>query len=102
MARLEIDGRPVEVPDGTTVLFSWRQKQDEGYHLWTVRVDGSGLKQLTSGPWHDYNACWLPDGGIGFLSEDGERARLYWVKVASRDAWLPPAATQDLEIRIGS
>ncbi|NOX56590.1 MAG: hypothetical protein GXP27_19535 [Planctomycetes bacterium] len=54
--------------DGRTVLFSWRRKQDEGYHLWTVGIDGSRLRQLTDGPWHDYNACWLPDGGIAFLS----------------------------------
>ncbi len=54
--------------DGKQVLFSWRQKEDQGYHLWTVNSDGTGLKQLTEGPWHDYNACWLPDGGIGFLS----------------------------------
>lgn len=54
--------------DGQTILFSWRRKQDEGYHLWTVRTDGSGLTQLTDGQWHDYNGCWLPDGGIAFLS----------------------------------
>ncbi len=54
--------------DGRTVLFSWRQNPDEGYHLWTVGIDGTGLTQLTSGPWHDYNGCWLPDGGIAFLS----------------------------------
>jgi len=54
--------------DGETVLFSWRQTEDEGYQLWTVNTDGTDLKQITEGPWHDYNACWLPDGGIGFLS----------------------------------
>jgi hypothetical protein len=54
--------------DGRGVLFSWRRREDEGYHLWTVNVDGTGLRQLTSGEWHDYNGCWLPDGGIAFLS----------------------------------
>ena len=54
--------------DGRTILFSWRRKQDDGYHLWTINVDGSGLTQLTKGEWHDYNGCWLPDGGIAFLS----------------------------------
>ena len=24
----------------------------------------TGLRQLTDGPHHNYNACWLPDGGI--------------------------------------
>lgn len=54
--------------DGRTVLFSWRRGMGQGYHLWTVGIDGSDLKQLTAGEWHDYNACWLPDGGIAFLS----------------------------------
>ena len=54
--------------DGKTVLFSWRRGMGQGYHVWTVGVDGKGLKQLTDGEWHDYNACWLPDGGIAFLS----------------------------------
>ena len=64
--------------DGAKVLFSWRQKQDEGYHLWTINTDGSGLKQLTAGPWHDYNACWLPDGGIAFLSTRNPQFAYCW------------------------
>ncbi len=54
--------------DGQTILFSWRQSEKEGYHLWTVGADGKGLRRITEGPWHDYNGCWLPDGGIAFLS----------------------------------
>jgi hypothetical protein len=64
--------------DGRTVLFSWRRKQDEGYHLWTINVDGTGLEQLTDGEWHDYNACWLPDGGIAFLSTRSPQFAYCW------------------------
>jgi hypothetical protein len=64
--------------DGRTVLFSWRRKQDEGYHLWTINVDGSGLVQLTDGEWHDYNACWLPDDGIAFLSTRAPQFAYCW------------------------
>ncbi|HUT89657.1 MAG TPA: hypothetical protein VMY37_09185 [Thermoguttaceae bacterium] len=64
--------------DGRTILFSWRRKQDEGYHLWTIHVDGTGLEQLTEGEWHDYNACWLPDGGIGFLSTRSPQFAYCW------------------------
>ena len=64
--------------DGRTVLFSWRQKQDEGYHLWSIGVDGSRLSQLTRGAWHDYNACWLPDGGIAFLSTRNPQFAYCW------------------------
>jgi hypothetical protein len=64
--------------DGRTVLFSWRRKEDEGYHLWKIGVDGSGLVQLTEGIWHDYNACWLPDGGIAFLSTRSPQFAYCW------------------------
>ena len=64
--------------DGRTVLFSWRQEANEGYHLWTIGVDGAGLRQLTRGPWHDYNACWLPDGGIVFLSTRSPQFAYCW------------------------
>lgn len=64
--------------DGRTILFSWRRTQDEGYHLWAINVDGSGLRQLTDGPWHDYNPCWLPDGGIAFLSTRSPQFAYCW------------------------
>jgi hypothetical protein len=64
--------------DGRTILFSWRRKENEGYHLWTVNVDGSGLKRLTDGVWHDYNPCWLPDGGICFLSTRSPQFAYCW------------------------
>ena len=64
--------------DGKVALFSWRRKQDEGYHLWTVHVDGTHLKRLTDGPWHDYNACWLPDGDIAFLTTRNPQFAYCW------------------------
>jgi hypothetical protein len=30
----------------------------------------------------------LPAGGVGFFSEAGERARLYWMKVSKNQDWL--------------
>ncbi|MHB8902003.1 MAG: HzsA-related protein [Thermoguttaceae bacterium] len=64
--------------DGRTVLFSWRRKESEGYHLWTVGVDGSNLTRLTDGVWHDYNGCWLPDGDIAFLSTRAPQFAYCW------------------------
>ena len=66
-------------PDARTILFSWRRSADDGYHLYTVGADGSGLRPLTSGRWHDYNGCWLPDGGIAFLSTRAARFAYCWV-----------------------
>ncbi|MBM3499927.1 MAG: hypothetical protein FJX74_14800 [Armatimonadetes bacterium] len=54
--------------DGSQVIFSWRRTPQDGYHIYRINADGSGLTQLTDGAWHDYNACWLPDGGIAFIS----------------------------------
>ncbi len=54
--------------DATEIVFSWRRTPKDSYQVFRVGVDGSGLKQLTSGPHHNYNACWLPDGGIAFMS----------------------------------
>jgi hypothetical protein len=64
--------------DGRRILFSWRKKADEGYHVWRINADGSDLVPLTSGPWHDYNPCWLPDGGIAFLSTRNPQFAYCW------------------------
>ena len=43
--------------------------QDRGfYHLFTVNADGTGLRQITGGPYDDLMPAWLPDGGIVFCS----------------------------------
>ncbi len=38
------------------------------YHVYEVEVDGNGLRQLTAGPFDDLMPCYLPDGGIAFMS----------------------------------
>ena len=53
--------------DARELVFSWRLP-GKPYHLYRANVDGSGLTQLTDGPYHDLNPCWLPDGGIAFIS----------------------------------
>lgn len=54
--------------DGKTILFSYRPHGTDHYNLYTIEADGSNLRQITSGPWDDYEGCWLPDGGIVFVS----------------------------------
>lgn len=55
--------------DGTQVLFSWKKDRATNYDVYCIKLDGTGLRQITAHPAHDFNATWLPDGGIAFLSD---------------------------------
>jgi hypothetical protein len=63
--------------DAKTFLFahsfstnnSWKWTPDTTWKIFRMNVDGSGLTQLTDGPFNDFDACWLPDGNIAFISE---------------------------------
>ena len=54
--------------DARTVFFSMRRHKAQCWQIYEINVDGSGLRQITSGP--HYNVCPvpLPDGRIAFLS----------------------------------
>ncbi len=54
--------------DGTQAIFSWKKGQSEPYQVYRINIDGSGLVQITEGKSYNFNACWLPDGDIAFLS----------------------------------
>ena len=54
--------------DATHVVFSYRGENDPWWHVYRVNVDGSGLEQLTDGPYHDVGPAYLPDGRIVFSS----------------------------------
>ncbi|PAU50229.1 amidohydrolase family protein [Streptomyces albireticuli] len=62
--------RPVHSPDGRRLAVC--AFRGGGFHIWTLRPDGSGLRQLTDGPWDDRGPSWSPDGSrIAFASERG-------------------------------
>ncbi len=75
-------GHAVEVP------LSVMTHNHTPYHV-SVEVKGSHYRVSVEGEevgaWSDDS---LLDGGIGFFSEPGERARIYWVKVFHNDDWL--------------
>ena len=70
--------------DGKTILFAYSQAKayekyrgkeayewgpEISYHIFKVNVDGTGLVQLTDGPWDDFDPCFLPNGRIVFITE---------------------------------
>ncbi len=54
--------------DGSHVLFTRRGQDDPWWHVWRINTDGTGLKQITRGPYHDVGPAYLPDGRIVFTS----------------------------------
>jgi HEAT repeat protein len=55
--------------DGKKVLFSLRRDGEDWFHLYEVNVDGTGLRQLTDGPFNDFGGVYLPDDRIVFCSD---------------------------------
>ncbi|MEK7685052.1 MAG: hypothetical protein AAB466_06495 [Verrucomicrobiota bacterium] len=59
--------------EGRKILFSYRPAGTEFFHLYEMETDGTGLKQLTSGDFDDYEPTYLPDGGLAFVSTRCQR-----------------------------
>jgi len=55
--------------DGRRVLFSMKRDGEDWFNLYEMNVDGSGLRQLTDGPFNDFAGVYLPDGRIVFVSD---------------------------------
>ncbi len=90
--------------DAQRVVFDWKAAPGEGFRIWEVGMDGTGLRQVTFPPsdeperiakyWQrdsaflksrqadyrhhtdDMHPCYLPDGGICFVSTRCERGIL--------------------------
>jgi hypothetical protein len=65
--------------DAQKILFSYRKANTDFYHLYEIQTDGTGLKQLTSGEFDDYEPAYLPDGGIAFISTRCKRWVNCWM-----------------------
>ena len=59
--------------DGRKILFSYRRGGQPYYHLYEIGSDGTGLTQLTDGPFDDIEPTYLPDGEIVFSSSRSNR-----------------------------
>lgn len=75
---------PVVHYDGKKILFSWRKTGVEYYHLYEINADGTGLRQLTDGPYDDLEPIYLPDDEIMFVSSRCNRwVQCWYVQVAT-------------------
>ena len=68
--------------DARRIYFAYRPS-DGGpnaayWHLWVMSADGSGQRQLSEGPFHDYYPCPLPDGTLAFISTRCRCRYLCW------------------------
>ncbi|HUU08941.1 MAG TPA: hypothetical protein VM431_00195, partial [Phycisphaerae bacterium] len=62
--------------DARKVLFSYRKGDSVHYHLFEMNLDGTGLRQLTDGPFDEIEPIYLPDGDLLFCSSRCNR----WVQ----------------------
>ncbi len=53
---------------GKKIIFSYRKGGSDYFNLYEINADGTGLRQLTHGPYDDIEPTYLPDGGIMFCS----------------------------------
>ena len=74
--RTLVDGGPTALArdpevsfDGKKIVFSMRKSRADGYHIYEVNADGSGLKQLTRAKdISDIDPLYLPDNHLVFTS----------------------------------
>ena len=59
---------PAAACDLSRIYFGYRPAADGFYHIMSMKADGSDLKQLTDGPYHDFYPCPLPDGDVAFIT----------------------------------
>ena len=65
---------PIADFDAERIYFAYRPASPEVngwqsyWHLYSMRTDGSELRKLTEGPYHDFDPVALPDGGLGFMT----------------------------------
>ncbi len=84
--------------DAREIVFAWRRgghvasspvshiedisrypDEASNYHLFRINIDGTGLTQLTHGDCNNLDPCWLPDGGIAFISDRKPAYAYCWV-----------------------
>ena len=63
--------RPDVSFDGQRALFCYKAHDEQSFHLYEIRLDGTDLRQLTRGDYDDIDPIYLPDGHILFTTTRG-------------------------------
>ncbi len=63
--------RPDVSFDGERIVFCFKPHNEKSFHLYEINADGTGLRQLTDGPYDDLDPIYLPDGHIIFSTTRG-------------------------------
>ncbi len=87
---MESVSSPAISPDGKQIVFTrtWVDKTKDQYrsNLWIIDVDGSRVRELTSGARSDSAPVWSPDGKrIAFLSDRDGTNQLHVMWVETRE-----------------
>jgi len=95
--------------DARRVLFCMKRHDEPAFHLYEINLDGTGLRQITDGPYDDLDPIYLPDGRLMFSSTrgntfircmpytysyilarcDADGRNLYLLSAESEPEWLP-------------
>ncbi len=59
---------PPQPPDSTALPVNEQGDESGYFHVYEIGSDGAGLRQLTHGCYDDLMPCYLPDGGLAFVS----------------------------------
>lgn len=65
--------------DAQKCIFSYLKAGTKHYNLYEINLDGTGLRQITSGDWDDIEPCYLPNGDIVFPSSRAKRWVQCWL-----------------------
>ncbi|MBL7219772.1 MAG: DUF1080 domain-containing protein [Phycisphaerae bacterium] len=54
--------------DAKKLVFSYKEDNNLPFHIWEINVDGTSMRQITKGPFHDVSPIYYGDGRIIFTS----------------------------------
>ncbi|MGC8828375.1 MAG: hypothetical protein ACP5TE_01200 [Verrucomicrobiia bacterium] len=65
--------------DGKKILFSYRRNNTDYFKLYEINIDGTNLRQITTDNYDDYEAVYLPNDDIIFVSTRCKRWVNCWM-----------------------